>query len=88
MQDLADILDFYSERAGTIVAQRFLAEFERVAELLVEHPGFGTPTAKGRRAFPLRIFPYTVVYRQLDSDTRILIVRHRHRKPNYAGARR
>jgi plasmid stabilization system protein ParE len=88
VQDLADILDFYSERAGTIVAQRFLAEFERVAELLVEHPGFGTPTAKGRRAFPLRIFPYTVVYRQLDSDIRILIIRHQHRKPNYAGARR
>jgi plasmid stabilization system protein ParE len=88
VQDLAGILDFYSERAGSIVAQRFLSEFERVAELLVAHPRFGTPTASGRRAFPLRIFPYTVVYRQLDSDIRMLIVRHQHRKPNYGGARR
>ncbi|WP_436312239.1 type II toxin-antitoxin system RelE/ParE family toxin [Variovorax sp. LjRoot84] len=52
VQDLAGILDFYSERAGSIVAQRFLAEFERVAEMLVEHPRFGTPAASGRRAFP------------------------------------
>jgi plasmid stabilization system protein ParE len=33
-QDLADALDFYIERAGLLVARRFLDEFLRVAELL------------------------------------------------------
>jgi plasmid stabilization system protein ParE len=56
-QDIVDALDFYTERAGLLVAQRFLDEFERVAKLLVTHPGFGTPTSKGRRVFPLRVFP-------------------------------
>lgn len=32
-QDIADVLDFYTEHAGLLVAQRFLDEFERVARL-------------------------------------------------------
>ena len=87
-QDIADALDFYTEQAGLLVAQRFLDEFERVARLLVTHPGFGTPTTKGRRAFPLRVFPYSVVYRNLEAGIRIIVVRHQHRKPGYGGARR
>ena len=87
-QDIADAMDFYAEQAGPIVAQSFLAEFERVAELLVEHPGFGTPTTKGRRAFPLRVFPYSIVYRSLEASIRIVIIRHQHRKPGYGRARR
>lgn len=81
-------MDFYAEHAGPIVAQRFLAEVERVAQLLVEYPGFGTPTTKGRRAFPLRVFPYSVVYRSLEASIRIVIIRHQHRKPSYGRARR
>jgi plasmid stabilization system protein ParE len=86
-QDIADALDFYSERAGQLVAQRFLDEFERVAKLLVAHPELGTPSTKGRRLFPLRVFPYSVVYRSLETGIRIIVVRHQHRKPNYGGAR-
>lgn len=86
--DIANALDFYSEQAGLVVAERFLEEFERVARLLVEHLGLGTPTTRGRRTFPLKVFPYSVVYRKLESSIRILIVRHQHRKPGYAGGRR
>lgn len=42
--DVAEVLDFYRERAGAAVAGRFLDEFERVVALLVRHPAFGTPT--------------------------------------------
>jgi plasmid stabilization system protein ParE len=86
--DVAHALDFYSEHAGHVVAERFLEEFERITRLLVEHPGLGTPTARGRRSLPMKIFPYLVVYRNLESSIRILIVRHQHRKPGYAGGRR
>lgn len=87
-QDIADALDFYTEQAGLPVAQRFLDEFERVAKLLATHPGFGTPTTKGRRTFPLPIFPYSVVYRNIDAGIRIIVVRHQRRKPSHGGARR
>ena len=55
-RDVADAVDFYSERAGSAVAERFLEEFERVAKLLVEHPRLGAPTTTGRRTFPLKVF--------------------------------
>jgi plasmid stabilization system protein ParE len=87
-QDIADALDFYSKEAGRLVSQRFFSEFERVANLLVEHPGLGTPTVRGRRVFPLRFFPYSVVYREMEGCIRIVIVRHQHRKPGYGGTRR
>ncbi len=87
-QDIADALDFYTEQAGLLVAKRFLDEFERVATLLASQPGFGTPTTNGRRVFPLRVFPYSIVYRSLDAGIRVIVVRHQHRKPGYGGARR
>lgn len=86
--DVAEALDFYYEQAGPLVAARFLDEFERVAKLLVEYPAFGTPTTNGRRSFPLKVFPYSVVYRSLENGVRILIVRHQHRKPGYGHGRR
>lgn len=87
-RDIAGALDFYAEQAGPLVAQRFLREFERVAALLVEHPRFGAPIQRGRRTFPLRVFPYSVIYRDLETGVRILVVRHQHRKPGYGGTRR
>jgi len=87
-RDIADALDFYSKQAGRVVAERFLEEFERVARLLVEYPGLGTLTKRGRRSFPLKVFPYLVVYRTIESGIRILIVRHQHRKPGYSASRR
>lgn len=87
-QDVADALDFYAQQAGPLVARRFYGEFARVVNLLVEHPGLGTPTTNGRRAFPLRVFPYSVVYRELESGLRIVAVRHQRRKPGFGNARR
>jgi plasmid stabilization system protein ParE len=87
-QDLADALDFYTTHAGPTVARRFLAEFERIAGLLAEHPGVGTATGRGRRTYPLQVFPYSVVYRSLAVSVRILVVRHQHRKPSHGAGRR
>jgi plasmid stabilization system protein ParE len=87
-QDIADALAFYIENAGPAIAGRFLTEFEHVAETLVEYPGLGTPTTGGRRSFPLRVFPYSVIYRDLGGEIRILVVRHQHRKAGHGGRRR
>jgi plasmid stabilization system protein ParE len=86
--DVADVTDFYSLSADRSVAERFVAEFERVAQLLSRHPGLGTPDERGRRKFPLQVFPYVLVYRELEDGIRILIVRHPHRRPGVGGSRR
>lgn len=59
-KELAEALAFYREQGGIELARAFLAEFERVATLLISNPGFGTPTTGGRRSFPLRRFPYSL----------------------------
>ena len=87
-EDLAQAVRFYRNEAGIGLARRFLAEFERVANLLQEHPGLGTPTSDGRQVHPLTDFPYAVIYRCEDSALRILVVRHQSRDPGYGKSRR
>lgn len=65
-KELEDAFTFYREQGGIGLAHAFLAEFERVASLLVSNPDFGTPSRGGRRSFPLRRFPYSLIYRAYD----------------------
>lgn len=78
-KDVTDALDFYEQQAGLQVARRFLDE--------LQHSGLGTPTTKNRRVFPLKAFPYSVVYCTQGEHLRILIVRHQRRKPGFASNR-
>ena len=86
-KDLAEVITFYRQSASPRVAARFLDEFERVARLLVANPGFGTPFLLPRRIYPLRTYPYSVVYRQVEGGVRVLAVRHQRRVPDFAKAR-
>lgn len=86
--DLVDASNFYEKQAGTVVARRFLAEFERVADLVDRNPEAGARRSKSRRVFHLKLFPYTVVYRILTHGIQILVVRHQSRKPSYGMGRR
>lgn len=61
-QDVTSAQDFYEQHAGLQVATRFLDELQHVIQLLLHHPGLGTPTTKKHRVFPLKAFPYSVVY--------------------------
>lgn len=88
VDDLAEAVRFYKAEAGTGVARRFLNEFERVARLLEEFPGIGTPTQEGRQSFPLADFPYSIIYRHDGEGIRILVVRHQSRDPSHGESRR
>lgn len=85
--DLEEAALHLQQRASPRTAAKFLAEFERVANLLVEHPGLGTPMLRGRKMHPLKVFKYSVVYRIVEDGVRILVVRHRRRKLTYGNAR-
>ena len=85
--DLSDAFDFYHETAGTVIASRFLDEFQRTVRLIIDNPEAGVPLAHGRRSFPLRVFPFSIVYLLLNGELVILVVRHQHRMPDY-GSRR
>ena len=86
--DLDEAAEYLGKHASPRTVDRFLAEFERVANLLVEHPGIGTPISRGRRIHPFRVFKYSVVYRLIEGKPRILVVRHKRRRKSYGGGRR
>jgi plasmid stabilization system protein ParE len=85
--DVIDAQDYYEQQAGHQVALRFTEELTRVIQLLRQNPGFGTPIAQQRRIYPLKSFPYALVYQVHDDHLYILILRHHRQKPNYASSR-
>jgi plasmid stabilization system protein ParE len=74
---------FYKQQAGVALGSAFVEEFTRVAGLLVGNPGLGTPAEGELRVYPLRRFPYSLVYRVVGTSVRILVVGHQHRRPGY-----
>jgi plasmid stabilization system protein ParE len=70
--DLLEAARFYRDEGGANLANRFLDEFERVMNLLTEFPNIGRPAGASRRVYPLRNFPYSVIYRETAGTIRIL----------------
>jgi plasmid stabilization system protein ParE len=86
-QDIQEAAAFYEREGTPKVAARFVAEFKRLATLLLEHPEIGSPRSNGKRGFSMSIFPYTVIYRACADEIKILVVKHDSKRPRF-GARR
>ena len=86
-QDVREAAAFYEREGSPTVAARFVAEFKRLATLLLEHPDIGSPRSKGRRGFSMSVFPYTVIYRASGDEIKILVVKHDSKRPGF-GAKR
>ena len=87
-KDVAEAAEFYEREGSPALASRFIAEFKRVTQLLLSHPGLGSPRSNGRLAFPMRVFPYALIYRQFDGGIQILVVRRHRRRPEFGGGRK
>lgn len=85
--DIEQAIAFYEAQAPQTVAARFVIELDRVVQLLRTYPGFGTSTAGDRRTYPLKNFPYSVVYRASSQHLRILVVHHQHRNIQHGSGR-
>ena len=59
-QDLQEAASFYEREGSPALAARFVAEFKRLAQLLIDHPEIGSPRSNGRRGFAMAVFPYTL----------------------------
>lgn len=86
--DIADAAAFYERTGSPAVATKFIAEFQRLANVLIEFPAIGSPRARGRRGFSMSLFPYTVIYRAMADEIVVLVVKHDSRRPGYGGSRR
>ncbi len=81
--DLGDAAVYYAEHASVAVAEAFLAEFERVKDILVENQARGPHVDFGLRVYHFDRFPYTDVYEEDSGGPRIYAVAHQHREPGY-----
>lgn len=85
--ELSAAATYDAEQASTAVAAAYLAEFERIAELLSRNQGFGTPSKGGMRVHPFRRFLYSLIHRESESGIDIYAVAHHRREPGYWATR-
>lgn len=82
--ELAEAAVYYAEHASLSVAEAFLAEFERVRDLLVENQLRGPHGEFGLRVYHFDRFPYTVIYEPDEHlGPHIYAIAHQHREPGY-----
>ena len=81
--ELGDAAVYYSKHASLPIAEAFIAEFERVRDLLVENPQRGPHGDRGFRVYHFDRFPYTVIYDEVPHGLQIYAVAHQHREPGY-----
>jgi plasmid stabilization system protein ParE len=82
--ELGDAAVYYALHASPVIAEAFLAEFERAMALLVENQSRGSQVGDDLRVFHFDRFPYTVVY-EIDraEGPRVFAIAHQHREPGY-----
>jgi toxin ParE1/3/4 len=86
--ELAEAIDFYALNVSPRVAGNFLALVEEKLHLLVEFPGLGAPTSKGRRLLPIGRYPYSILYRENASIIYVSAFAHQARRPGYWQSRK
>ena len=92
-QELTDAALFYEARAHDLGSRFLVSGFwfldavERVLVLLSSQPQFGRPGPGSLRAFPVRGFPYSLIYRLHAGRLEVLAVAHHRRQPQYWSGR-
>ncbi len=81
--ELSETAKFYSERADQALGLAFIAEFERALNFLSNNPELGAIWRGTVRRFPLRRFPYNLVYQIKPEEIRVIALAHQRRRPSY-----
>lgn len=82
-RELTDGAVYYAQEADASLGLAFIAEFERALGLLCAHPQLGAPWRRDRRRFPLRRFPYSIIYYIKGDELRVIAIAHHRRRPAY-----
>jgi len=82
--ELGDAAVYYATHASLAIAEAFLAEYERVRDLIIENQQRGPHTDGGLRVYHFDRFPYSLVYEEDQSrGPQIYAVAHQSREPGY-----
>jgi len=86
-RDMNEILRYYLNEAGEVVADRFYQTFLQVADQALRNPEYFHPVSELLRRAAVPGFPYHFLYRSTNKGIRILVLRHDQRHPSF-GLRR
>ncbi len=86
--ELGEAAKFYADRADQALGLAFIAEFERALSLLSINPELGALWRGTARRYPLRRFPYNVVYQIKAAELRVIALAHQRRRPSHWKERR
>lgn len=87
-RELVQAATWYASEGGTIVAEQFGEALARALQLIGEMPQLGTAYGPHLRTWPLKRFPYTLVYRVQGEVLTVMAVAHQSRVPGYWAKRR
>jgi plasmid stabilization system protein ParE len=86
--DISQIMDYYEDVAGELLADEFYAELRSSFEKASESPEAFSVRERGLRRVNLGRFPFHFLFRIVDDRVRILVVRHHRRRPSLGLTRR
>lgn len=87
-QEFLDAIAWYLQEGGPAVADDFNSAVQRALQLLAFMPRLGTPAYRSARLWPLKGFPYTLIYRMQGDELTVLAVAHQRRAAGYWQGRR
>ena len=82
-QELLQAAQWYLGEGGTTLAGSFERAVQRALLTLALMPRIGSPSHAGTRTWPIKDFPYTLVYRVLGDALTVIAVAHQSREPGY-----
>ncbi|MFO1364492.1 MAG: type II toxin-antitoxin system RelE/ParE family toxin [Burkholderiales bacterium] len=82
-RELIDGALFYAREANAELGLAFIAEFERAIGVLCNYPRLGPVWRGSTRRFPLRRFPYSIIYQLKPEEVRVIALAHQSRRPGY-----
>ena len=86
-QELFEATQWYLTDGGPAVAEQFEWAVQRALRLLAFMPRLGSLSYPGVRTWPLKQFPYTLVYRVKGKVISVIAVAHQSREPGYWAGR-
>lgn len=88
LADAEQAADWYIDHDAWSAARSFHDELAQALARIAADPGLGTPGPLGVRMLPIHRFPYSLVYRVLDGEIRVLAVAAQRRRPGFWRGRR
>jgi toxin ParE1/3/4 len=86
-QEMLEATHWCLANHGAAAAEQFEWAVQRALRLLAFMPQLGSPSYAGVRLWPLRQFPYTLVYRVTGDLISVVALAHQSREPGYWAGR-